>query len=365
MKPKLAVIGFRGFPGVQGGVEKHCEALIPLLARNYNIRVYRRKPYLTTESAQTFKGIEYVDLPSTRIKGVEALLHTFLCCLHLIIHRCRIVNIHNIGPGLFSPLLKLFGIKIVLTYHSPNYEHAKWGRTAKALLKFSESIALTAADHIIFVNKFQLNKYSQKIQAKSSYIPNGIPTNTRASGTDFLKQHNIVPNDYILAVGRLTPEKGFDILIQAINELPTPVTLVLAGACDHDPLYLDQLKHLDTNHRVIFTGFTSGESLRQLYSHARFFVLSSINEGFPLVMLEAMSYGLPMVVTDIPATHLVKLPIEQYVKPNDATSIKNGIKTELEKSPKLYTYDLSGFQWQNIYVNTKQIYDNFLQVSSQ
>lgn len=59
---------------------------------------------------------------------------------------------------MFSPLAKLFGIKVILTFHSANYEHKKWGKFAKLLLKGSEKIALSQADKVIFVNKFQLQK---------------------------------------------------------------------------------------------------------------------------------------------------------------------------------------------------------------
>ena len=47
-------------------------------------------------------------------------------------------------------------------------------------------------------------------------------------------------------------------------------------------------------------GYVDGEFLRQLYSHARLFVLPSYNEGFPLVLLEAMSYHLPILASEYP-----------------------------------------------------------------
>ena len=114
----IAVIGTRGFPGIQGGVEVHSENLYSRM-KNVKLRVYRRNPYLTDSSYKKYNNIEYVDLPSTRIKGLEAILHTFISVLHILFHRVDIVHIHNIGPGLFTPLLKFFGLKVVLTYHSP------------------------------------------------------------------------------------------------------------------------------------------------------------------------------------------------------------------------------------------------------
>ena len=117
-------------------------------------------------------------------------------------------------------------------------------------------------------------------------------------------------------MGRLTPEKGFEYLVEAVNKLDEVKHLVIAGASDHDTSYFKMLKQLDWNEKVIFTGFTQGEDLRQLYSHARLYVLSSVNEGFPLVLLEAMSYQLPLVVTDIqPHTSLSYLPTTMWKRP--------------------------------------------------
>ena len=106
---------------------------------------------------------------------------------------------------------------------------------------------------------------------------------------------------------RLTPEKGLEYLVEAANRLPQITQVVIAGASDHDSAYRNRLEQLDVNHKVIFTGFTTGEDLRQLYSHARCFVLPSVNEGFPMVLLEAIAYGLPILCSDIPGTRQVDL----------------------------------------------------------
>ena len=341
---RIAVIGLRGFPDIQGGVESHCENIIPRLSAEHQCTVYRRKPYIPKGATARYDGVSFVDLPSTRIKGFEALFHTFLSAAHIILHHnVDVVNIHNIGPGLFTPMLRMFGYKVVLTYHSPNYEHAKWGFFSRQLLKTGEFMSLRFANRVIFVNKFQMGKYSPKVQSRSTYIPNGIK-----------------PLSYVLAVGRLTPEKGFDTLIKAINKTEADIRLVIAGSADHSPEYLDQLKSLDINGRVTFTGFTTGEDLRQLYSHARLFALSSNNEGFPIVLLEAMSYGLPLIVTDIPATHLIELPSEAYTPAGDAEAMAAAIERAYGNgSTARVTYEvLSQYHWDNIARQTAQVYNS-------
>lgn len=347
----IAVIGTRGFPGIQGGVEAHSYHLYTHM-QDVHVRLYRRRAYLTEQSAQTFPNIEYVDLPSTRVKGFEAVWHTFLSVLHIAFHRPDVVHIHNIGPGMFAPLVRLMGLPVVLTYHSPNYEHSKWSAPARWLLRQCEKISLRSSNRVIFVNKYQMEKCGAL--DKSVYIPNGIDAVTRSDSTSFLEQHAITHGGYLLAVGRLTPEKGLEYLVEAANRLPQVTQVVIAGASDHDSAYRDLLERLDVNKKVIFTGFTAGEDLRQLYSHARAYVLPSVNEGFPMVLLEAMAYGLPILCSDIPGTRQVELPEQDYFPVGDVDALTASISHLLEQPTEPQHYNLDHYDWNTIAAATRQ-----------
>lgn len=93
---KISVLGTRGFPKIQGGVEKHCESLYPLFNAKYQITVYRRKPYVNSD--KTYPNIKFIDLPSTKIKGFEAVFHSFLATLSACFGKSDVVHIHNIVP---------------------------------------------------------------------------------------------------------------------------------------------------------------------------------------------------------------------------------------------------------------------------
>jgi len=347
----IAVIGTRGFPGIQGGVEAHSYHLYTHMD-DAHVRLYRRRAYLTEQSSQSLPNIEYIDLPSTRIKGFEAVWHTLLSVLHILFHRPDVVHIHNIGPGMFAPLVRLMGLPVVLTYHSPNYEHSKWNAPARWLLRQCEKISLCFSNRVIFVNKYQMEKCGAL--DKSVFIPNGIDPVTRSDSTTFLDKHDINPGEYLLAVGRLTPEKGLEYLVQAANRLPQVGQVVIAGASDHDSSYRQQLEKLDTGKKVVFTGFTTGEDLRQLYSHARCYVLPSVNEGFPMVMLEAMAYGLPIVCSDIPGTRQVDLPEQDYFTVRDVDALCTALTRLLDKPNEPQHYDLEKYDWKTIAAATRQ-----------
>lgn len=353
---KIAVIGTRGFPFIQGGVEKHCESLYPLFGGSYQFIVFRRRSYVKDSCG--YSHITFKDLPSTRIKGFETVFHSFLSvCVSLWLHP-DIAHFHNIGPAMFSPILRLAGIKVVLTYHSPNYEHRKWGWAGRFVLRVSEKIALATAHKIIFVNKFQMAKYSDKVQRKSYFIPNGISSPVYSTDRNYLNKIDVEPYKYILAVGRITPEKGFDYLIKAFVDLDSDeYKLVIAGGVETEGRYLNDLKSMSLHNNIIFTGYVHGENLHQLYSYARLYVLSSYNEGFPLVLLEAMSYGLPVLVSDISATHLVKLPVECYFSVGNRVELTHKLGSILvEKMDKEHvSYSLDSFSWENIVNRVSEI----------
>lgn len=343
---KLCVIGLRGFPMIEGGVEKHSESLYPKLKEDIDIVIYRRKSYVNSNDA--YDHISFIDLPSTRIKGFEAVFHSFISSIDALLRKPDGVHYHNIGPALFSPIVKLRGIPVVLTYHSPNYEHKKWGKFARKLLLFSEKVALKTADKIIFVNSFQMEKYNDDIKIKSIYVPNGINDLPISPNTTYLEEIGVEPGKYILSVGRITQEKGFDTLIMAFKKAKTDgVKLVIAGGVEFENDYMKQLQELSKGEDVIFTGYTFGDNLHQLYTHAGMYVLSSNNEGFPLVLLEAMKYKLDVLVSDIPATHLVDLDEDDYFKCGNYEMLAEKITLRVKKNKKR-TYDLNKYDWNEV-----------------
>ena len=351
----VCVIGTRGFPNIQGGVEKHCEMLYPHF-KDAEVIVFRRKPYITEECQNQYQNIKFIDLPSTKIKGLEAVLHSFLASLYAIKLRPDVVQFHNIGPALFSPLIRLFSIPVVLTYHSPNYEHKKWGKLAQSILRLSECVAVKCANHIVFVNKFQREKFPEKVLKKSTFVPNGIVEASVSGKTDFLEKHGLEPGRYILSVGRITPEKGFHTLIQAFKASEIQdMKLVIAGSADHKSQYMDQLRDLAGDLPVVFAGYVFGDALSQLYANAAAYVLASENEGFPLVLLEAMSYGCNVLASDIPGTHLVDLPAENYFPVNDHVCLGKKLREITQKNYEKIVYDLSEFSWPKIAQQTMKL----------
>lgn len=352
---KVCVFGLRGFPQVEGGVEKHCESLYSHIQYDADITVLRRKPYV--RSKEKYKNITFIDLVSTKIKGLEVILHSFIATRKAAKLNPDVVHIHNIGPALFAKHLYKKGIPVVLTYHSPNYEHDKWGRIAKKILLHCEKVALKYSSRIIFVNKYQMEKYPMSVQQKSVFIPNGRKKAVITANTNYLRKIGATPGNYVLAVGRITPEKGFDTLIKGFElTKKSGCKLVIAGGVEFENNYMEELKAIASDD-VIFTGYVEGDELAQLYTNAALYVLSSRNEGFPLVLLEAMSYGIDILASDIPAAHLVELKKEDYFPYDDYRELSQKIKQRMT-NPVKRTYRLEKYDWNQVGEKTVKIYES-------
>lgn len=107
---------------------------------------------------------------------------------------------------------------------------------------------------------------------------------------------------YIFALGRHVTTKGFDVLLRAYAQLAPrfpDVDLVIAGDGPERQRLVTLAGELGLQDRVIFPGRTDRTRTVQYFAHARLFVLPSLRESFPVVNLEAMAAGRPVVVTNV------------------------------------------------------------------
>lgn len=211
-----------------------------------------------------------------------------------------IVHIHAIGPALLTPLARLLGMKVVFTHHGPDYDRDKWGKAAKVMLKTGEWMGCMFANEVIVIseviNDILVRKYGRK---DCHLIYNGVPTPDKINSTDYLYELGLKPCKYLFAMGRFVPEKNFHLLIRAFAALKQHnYKLVLAGDADFEDDYSRKLKSLAKENGVVLTGFIKGKKLHELLTHAHCFVLPSSHEGLPIALLEAMSYDLPVIVSD-------------------------------------------------------------------
>ncbi|MDD5775862.1 MAG: glycosyltransferase family 4 protein [Candidatus Omnitrophica bacterium] len=316
---RICVVGTRGFPHVQGGIEAHCENLYTLLAeQGHEVIVFARRQYVKIDRPYIYKRVRVVPLACVKNKFLEAFLHTLTGIVAAVGYRPDILHIHAIGPSFFAPVARLFGMKVVVTNHGPDYERQKWGTAARAFLRLSELTGLVFSSQVIAISR-GIKKRHKHFAFKTSVIPNGVSAADLDHDEDIIDKFGLKRQEYILSVGRFVPEKGFLDLINAFELLQRSgriapgMNLVIVGKADHETAYSLLLeKRARANKNIILTGFLTGRALRQMYSHAGLFVLSSYHEGLSLALLEALGYGISCVASDIEPNRVPELESSRY-----------------------------------------------------
>ena len=165
-------------------------------------------------------------------------------------------------------------------------------------------------------------------------IYNGVTIPAKSEKTDYIEALGLKSQEYIIAVGRFVEEKGFLDLVEAYAKINTKTKLVLVGDADHENNYSRLLKKQAKESGVILTGFLNGEKLNQIYTHAKLFVLPSYHEGLPISLLEAMSYDLDILVSDIPANLEVELDKNDYFKVGDIQELSKTLQRKFSENKK-------------------------------
>ena len=319
---RVVVLGLRGIPNVQGGVETHCQNLFTRIAAlGHEVTVVCRRPYVNGELR--CGSVKLFSSRCPRQQNLEAVFHTFVGVFHAWRFRPDILHIHAIGPSLFVPLARLLGMRVVCTNHGPDYERVRWGRLARCVLRMGERFGSRFAHAVIAISPAIADRLVARHDRQVDIIPNGVVLQRRRTAENVLAGADLQSGKFILTVARLVPEKGLDDLMDAFQlaSLPADWKLVIVGGADHSNQYS---RHLVARGGriagVVMTGRLHGEPLAELYSHAGMFVLPSHHEGLPIVLLEALSYGLSVIASDIPAHRSLNLPEARLFRMGDPGS---------------------------------------------
>lgn len=366
---KIVVIGTRGIPNIMGGVETHCEQLYPrIAAMGHDVTVIRRSSYVTESNRiDNYKGVKLVDVYAPRKKSIEAITHTFLAIIKAKQLHPDVLHVHAIGPSIMVPFARLLGMKVVMTNHGPDYDRDKWGRLAKFVLKTGERLGSKFSNRVIVISKTIADIVATKYGRKDTdLIYNGVEMPIKSQNTDYIQSLNLEPHKYIVTLGRFVKEKGFHDLINAYSRLNNNYgyKLVVAGDADHEDEYSRSLKQLAHNtDGVVLTGFIRGEKLNQIMTNAALFVLPSYHEGLPIALLEALSYSLDVIVSDIPANKLSCLCSSDFFKVGNIENLTNALRTKMQLLTSTAqvgrNYDLSMYNWDYI---AKQVADLYNQI---
>ncbi len=360
----VMMLGLRSIGIGQGGVETHVANLARELdALGYDVDVVVRKPYATGDDPDLGRSIRLIVLPCVRSQSIEALMHTFLGVLYAGFSRPAVLHIHAVGPALMAPLARLLGLRVVCTHHGEDYRREKWGPVARWMLKKGEQCQASFAHERICVSKALSVRLSHEYGVSFRYIPNEIASSMAPAGDGFLAGLGLSRGKYILNVSRLVPEKRHLDLIEAYKRLGrSDIKLVLVGDADHTSEYARTVKQAAAETPgVVTTGFRTGACLASLFDGAAVFALPSSHEGLSIALLEAMSYGSEVVLSDIEANLDVRLPKPCYHKLHDVADLATCLAEAFERREREgrvnWDSKLSEYSWTRIAEETTDSYD--------
>jgi glycosyltransferase involved in cell wall biosynthesis len=294
---KIAMIGQKGIPALYGGIERHVEEIARRLAlRGHDVSVYCRLHY--TPAGGRYHGVQLVRLPSLNTKHFDTATHVAVSTAHAMLQDYDIVHFHALGPSVFAGLPRLAGKPTVVTVHGLDWQREKWGKAASWVLKQCEGPAVNFPSRTIVVSR-TLQKYFAEHHNKATVaIPNGTVLPEPRAAHRILK-FGLEAHRYVLFVGRLVPEKGVHFLCEAFSRLDTDLTLALVGGSSGSDDYVAQIRKFE-GPRVKMLDYVYGEALEELWSNAYCVVQPSTLEGLSLSLLEALSYGRCVLISDIP-----------------------------------------------------------------
>ncbi len=300
---KIALIGQKGIPMKFGGVEKHVERLaVGLAQKGHDVYAYTR-PWYTPKRLKRYQGVNLISIKSINTKNFDAISHTWRSSWHAVKQGYDIIHYHGVGPSLLAWIPRLFNPKarVIITFHCLDRKHQKWGWLARFALYLGEITAVKFAHDTITVSKTLQFYCSDNYGANTVYIPNGIDLPKFVAPQE-IKKLGLEKDKYILFISRLVRHKGAHYLIEAYNSLKTDKKLVIAGGSAFTDDYIKEIKAKAKNNKnIIFTSTVQGGSRlwSELYSNAYAMVHPSESEGLPIVVLEGMSFALPVLVSDI------------------------------------------------------------------
>jgi len=307
IKMRIAMIGVDGLPSlypVVGGVETHVENLSRhLVARGHEVTVYVRK-HANPRNRKSIFGIRIVTLPSWYRKNLDTITHTLLSSLHVLTEPFDVVHYHGVGPSTLAWIPRVFkrSARVIVTFHSRDQFHEKWGVLARLYLAFGEWTAVRLPHATICVSHSIQLLCRMMFGVRTYHIPNGVEVPRHLTASNELKKFKLASGKYFLCLARLVAHKAQDIVIKAFKQLDTDHKLAIVGSASFDDVsYAEELKRLaGRDPRIVFTGQQNGQALHQLIAHCSALVHASRSEGLSVSVLEAMSYGRLVILSDIP-----------------------------------------------------------------
>jgi len=368
---KIAAFGLRSVPPREGcaGADKFASELFPRLVRNgHDVLVYNRLYPGQNRLGDTYQGVRIKYFRTVHTKGLDTLVHSCKSTLRAIFKdRPDIVHIQNGGNSIWAILLRLAGIKVVISQDGIDWNRDKWPWYGRLYLRLSALITAHIPNAVIFDNVFAKEHFENRFGKKFDFVPFGSDVSEFANDDAIFKRLGIKAKDYFLFVGRFIPDKGLHYLLPAFKMVSTEKKLVLVGGSPNPSDYEKKILSTDDK-RIIFPGYVYGEDSLRLMKNAYCYIQPSDVEGLSPVILNVMGLGTPIICSDIKENIYAVSEDAILFRKGDIISLKEGIERALDTPEEIFqsaerarTRVLATFSWDKVTSEHEAIFNNLLE----
>ena len=360
------------FPSV-GGIENHVKNLTKhLVKKGHEVTIFTSNTHSALQYERRF-GIEIFRFNPLLVLFRNPISFEILTKLETI-KKYDIIHAHDehgFLTNLTALIRKISKIPLIITCHGdliPEtfFESIIITTYEKTLLSFT----FKSADSIIALSnahKTSLQRFNVPTN-KISVIPNAVisPNLDTVKESNFIDKHRLNGKKIILFVGQLLKRKGIQYLLKAMRNLkkiePNTV-LIIIGKGPFQSELENISKRLGIEKHVSFLGYVTKDELLEAYAAATVFVLPSLSEGLPTVILEAMAFSIPIVATKIESYPESFDKVLKFVPKGDFEALTNEIVSILQDETFAHKLGRQGaslvekeFSWRNVSSKTIELY---------
>tara|TARA_B100001093_G_C26724111_1_gene969141 strand:- start:36 stop:1133 length:1098 start_codon:yes stop_codon:yes gene_type:complete len=261
---------------------------------------------------------------------------------------------HAIGIGIFCKIF--FKSKLIITFHGSDLKRIRKNKIFLSMLR--------SADRLLYVDK-------NMIEDLTNYFPTEILIHT-PSGIDieFYIPLNLPRKKQIITVGNLRWQKDHETLIKAFSiflKTYPEYRLLIVGEGDKRDSLMSLAKKLCITEKVNLSGRKNQKQVLTELNESKFFVLSSVTEGMPKALIEALATNTPAVVTNVGSCKSITKGAGYSVEPSDPISLSQAMIKMIDNELRYEEFSLqarrnvSEYSWKNL---AGRINNTFLDLKS-
>lgn len=323
-----------------GGVEQVVTNTANMLSNDYDVEIvslYKSKENIPFEVNEKVKITYLSNLISNRAefkaavknKKIFKIIKEGIKAIYILINKNQLMRSYILKSDAKVIISSRYSFSKILNYcgrdnsYKIHHEHTfsvndKYINNLNKLKKINE---------VIVVSQTLYDEYKNKLNIKLKYIPNALNYYPKESELSKLNNKNLI------AVGRMSPEKGFTDLIDVIKKIDDKeVILNLFGDGQELEFLKNKVKELNLEKQIYFYEFKTQDFIKKYMQKSSLYVMTSFEESFGLVLIEAMSYGVPCIAFDSAqgAKYIINHKNGYFIKNRNIEEMANTIKKYLK-----------------------------------